>query len=63
MPKGRPKRFRVRKDVRLPHFSSIYNKGKKAIKADTGIAELSWNAEGAAEKILNKKSRAAFVFS
>lgn len=41
----------------------IYNKEKKAIKADTGIAELSRNAEGAAEKILNKKSRSASVFS
>ena len=33
----------------------IYNKEKKAIKADTGIAELSRNAEGSAEKILHEK--------
>ena len=55
MLKGRPKRFRVRKDVRLPYFPNIYNKEKGAIKADTGRAEISHDSEGETEKTLHKK--------
>ena len=41
--------------MRLSYFPNIYNKEKGAIKADTGSAELSRNAEGETEKTLHEK--------